>query len=93
MYSEKTMVINKTGLHARPASEFVSMAKRFACNVTVRRPGDGEDEAVNAKSVVLLLSIGFCEGEEIEISADGDGEQEAVRALVDLLATGFGETE
>ncbi len=91
MYSEKTVVINKTGLHARPASEFVSMAKQFPCNLTVRRPGDSEDEAVNAKSVVLLLSIGFCEGEEIEISAEGEGEQQAVKALVNLLATGFGE--
>jgi phosphocarrier protein HPr len=91
MYSDKFVVINKTGLHARPASEFVSTAKRFACDITVHRTEDGVEEAVNAKSIVLLLSLGVCEGDEIEIVAAGAEERQAVKALVDLLATGFGE--
>jgi phosphocarrier protein HPr len=91
VYSVKSVIINKTGLHARPASEFVSMAKRFACDITVRRTGGDDEESVNAKSIVLLLSLGICEGDEIEIVANGEAEQQAVKALVDLLATGFGE--
>lgn len=93
MYSGKAVVINKTGLHARPAYEFVNMAKKFESSITVHRLEDSEKEAVNAKSIVLLLSLGVCEGEEIEIVADGRDEKEAVKALVDLLTTGFGEIE
>lgn len=89
MYSKTTTIINKTGLHARPASEFVKAATKFNSKVGLRRVGS-EDEA-NAKSIVFVLSLGLSKGTEIEIIARGDDEQEAVDALVALVESGFGE--
>ncbi|MEA4911362.1 MAG: HPr family phosphocarrier protein [Oscillospiraceae bacterium] len=90
MITRKTTVINKTGLHARPASDFVLKAKSFESKVTIRE-ANGSEEPVNAKSIIRLLAIGVAQGTEIEIAADGPDEQAAVDALVALVASGFGE--
>lgn len=89
MYQKTTTIKNPSGLHARPASEFIACAKKFSSKVTIGREND--QERVNAKSIVLLLSLGLSQGESIEISATGDDESEAVNALVDLVGSGFGE--
>lgn len=90
MISKKTAVVNKTGLHARPASDFVQKAKAFQSIITIRNL-DEDGESVNAKSIVRLLAEGMGQGTNVEISADGPDEQQAVDTLVDLMETGFGE--
>lgn len=89
MTTKTTKIINKTGLHARPASEFVQAAGKFDSKITIKRVS--EEDAMNAKSIIILLSLGLCQGEEVEISADGPDEEEAVNKLVDLINSGFGE--
>ena len=82
-------IVNPTGLHARPAAEFVSKAKEFKSRITVCRAG--EEEAVNAKSIIMLMSGAFVQNDEIVISANGEDEAEAVKALAEIVASGFGE--
>lgn len=89
MYSRQTKVKNATGLHARPASEFVKAAKGFQSGITICKVGGGEP--VNAKSIVRLLSQGITQGTQIEIAADGPDENEAVDSLVELVDSGFSE--
>ena len=89
MYSRNVLVQNRTGLHARPASEFVALAKKYQSKVTIRLAG--EDNAVNAKSVMLLLSVGIEQGDEVVITADGEDETAAVDALVSLVESKFAE--
>lgn len=88
MYSKYVIVINPTGLHARPAADFVKCATEFRSDINIGRPGG---EKVNGKSVIMLMSQGLVQGTEIEICAEGDDEQEAVDALVSLVAAGLGE--
>ncbi len=88
MYSKTAIIQNPTGLHARPAADFVQCASRFDAQVRIARVGD---EPVNAKSMILLLSRGLSRGTEVEISAEGPDEVEAVEALISLLASGLGE--
>ena len=90
MYAQQTKLINKSGLHARPASDFVKLAKSFQSSITVRDVGGGRP-AVNAKSIVRILSEGLCLDTQIEISADGADEREAVEQLAALIDSGFGE--
>lgn len=90
MFSRTITVTNKTGLHARPATEFVTKAKSFASKVSVKR-AESADAPVNAKSIIRLLSAGIAQGSTIEIIAEGPDEAEAVNALVELIETGFGE--
>ena len=90
MVSKQTSIINATGLHARPASLFVSEAKKHACNVTIKNV-DKDTAPVNAKSIMMILAAGLGTGTTIEIACDGEGEQEALDALVALIESGFGE--
>ena len=53
MYVKSVVIKNKTGLHARPAAEFVGCAKRYSSDIRVRRPG--EAEGVSAKSMMRVL--------------------------------------
>lgn len=89
MYKKTTTILNKSGLHARPASDFVKEAGKFGSKITIRRLD--EDEEANAKSIVFLLSLGIGQGVEVEISAKGEDEQQAVDSLVALIESGFGE--
>ncbi|NMC29275.1 MAG: HPr family phosphocarrier protein [Pelolinea sp.] len=91
MVSKVTRVINATGLHARPATEFVNKANTFSSKITIRNFSDGSNKTVNAKSIVLLLTLGICQGMDVEITAVGPDEVEAVESLVALINTGFGE--
>ena len=81
MISKQVAVKNETGLHARPAKEFVSKAKQFTSRITVRK---GLEAEVNAKSIVMLMAA--CIGK-----ADGADENEAIQTLVEAVEDGLGE--
>jgi phosphocarrier protein len=90
VYKKTTTVINKTGLHARPGSDFVNAAKKFASKITIRRL-DEDEGPVNAKSIAFVLSLGIGRGIEVELSASGEDEQAAVDTLIDMINGGFGD--
>lgn len=90
MYKQKTKIINPTGLHARPASDFVAMAKNFTSKIKINDLTN-DDLPANAKSIIMLLSLGLVQGTDVEISAEGEDEEAAVRSLVELIESGFGE--
>lgn len=87
MYSQNVTVINKSGLHARPASMFVQAASKFKSNIMVKK---GEKK-LSAKSLISILSLGISANTEIEISAEGEDEKEAVESLIKLINSKFGE--
>ena len=84
MYSKVTVVKNQSGLHARPAAEFVKLASKFKSQIHIKKNIENAPLA-NAKSVIFLLSLGLTSGTEVLISAEGIDEIEAVDALVDLI--------
>lgn len=90
MYTRVTTIINETGLHARPASDFTRSAAAFESEITIRRL-DNADRLANAKSTVHLLTLGLNKGSEVEISAEGPDAEAAVDALVGLIEAGFAE--
>ncbi|MVB10110.1 Phosphocarrier protein HPr [Caprobacter fermentans] len=93
MYSKKTVIANPTGLHARPASDFIAAAGKFSSKIRISRvAGDPEEDAANAKSIISLLSLGLAQGEEVEVFADGADEKQAVDDLVALIDSKFGES-
>ncbi|MBE3558139.1 MAG: HPr family phosphocarrier protein [Ktedonobacteraceae bacterium] len=87
MQQAKIVVRHEVGLHARPASQFVRLAKQFKSNITVNSKG----KTVSAKSMVLILTLAVNKDTEIEIAAEGEDEKEAVAALVDLIERNFAE--
>ena len=87
MVEKTTTIKNKTGIHARPASVFVQTASKFKSKVQIAAKG----KKVDAKSILMIMSMGLSNGTEITISADGADEADAVKTLVDLVDSKFGE--
>lgn len=76
-----TIVRVHEGLHARPATRFVRLAKSFECDVEIVRDG----KAANAKSSVKLMLLGVKEGQEVTVRATGADAAEALEALIAYL--------
>ncbi|SJM65702.1 HPr family phosphocarrier protein [Gulosibacter sp. 10] len=81
--SKTVTLTNETGLHARPASEFVKAASSYDADVKVN--------GVDAKSLLGIMAMGAKKGTELEIAASGAQAQDAVDGLVALVESGFGE--
>jgi phosphotransferase system HPr (HPr) family protein len=86
-----TLTVNHSaGLHARPAALFVKMAASFPCSITVRNLTSNKP-AVNAKSVLSILTQGVNQGHSVEILAEGDSAEQALQSLKELVENNFGE--
>lgn len=72
---------NKHGLHARPATKFVELAKKFSSDILLAH----KKEEVDGKSIISILTLGLGEGAKVTIKAVGDDAQQAVDALADLI--------
>ncbi|WP_394768458.1 dihydroxyacetone kinase phosphoryl donor subunit DhaM [Lacisediminihabitans sp.] len=81
--SARAVLVNKDGLHARPAAEFVKLASTFDARVTVN--------GVDAKSLLRIMALGLAIGSEVTIEATGTDAQKAVDGLNALVLSGFGE--
>jgi len=82
-------IVNRFGLHARPAAEFVKMAGRFTAEITVEKDG----LKVNGKSIMGVLMLAAERGSELHIRAEGDDASDAVVALAGLVGRGFDDEE
>jgi phosphocarrier protein len=87
MIKKELTIMNKTGLHARPASMFVQKASKFKSSVIIEKEG----KTINAKSIITLLSGGIGQGSQITLVIDGADEEEAMNTLVKLIEDKFGE--
>ncbi len=87
MITNKITILNKLGIHARPAAQFVRVAGRFKADVTVEKDG----ERVDGKSIMGLMMLAVGCGAEIIVTTDGEDEKEAMAALLELVADKFGE--
>ncbi len=79
-------IVNRHGLHARPAMQLVETASRFDSAIEVSNGAI----SVDAKSIMAVLTLAATKGTTLEIVADGNDAADAVAALVDLIADGFG---
>lgn len=86
----KVTVTHEVGLHARPASLFVQTASKFPCEIKVKNL-TAEGEFVDAKSIIMVLTLGVMQDHEILVEAEGSDAEQALTALNDLVASNFGE--
>lgn len=84
-------VKHKVGLHARPAALFVQTAAKFASNIKVKNL-TANGSLVDAKSIIMVLTLGVMKDHEIQIQAEGVDEEAALSALEKLVEANFGET-
>jgi len=85
--SSQVQIVNKYGLHARPAAELVKLANRFSSDVWIRK----DEVEVSGKSIMGVMMLAAECGSTVEIRAKGDDSQAAVDALAQLVQNRFGE--
>jgi len=89
MIRDRTVIINKLGLHARAAAKLVATASEYQSTVQICRDG----RAVDAKSILPVMMLAAGQGTEVELIADGHDELQAIDALKTLIGDYFGEGE
>lgn len=87
MQTCEVFLVNKAGLHARPASKFVTSAIKFKSEIMVTK----NNINYNGKSIVSILTMAAVKNEKIIISADGEDEDSAIAELKKIIEDGFGE--
>jgi phosphocarrier protein len=80
-------IVNRMGLHARPAAEFVKLAARFSAHIRVEKEG----LEVDGKSIMGVLMLAAEQGSQLTIRAEGKDAEAALTALVELVGGGFHE--
>jgi len=83
----QVQIVNRMGLHARPAMQFVDLSNKFASRITVCK----NNHCVNAKSIMELLLLAAGMGTVLTIRAEGQDASQAVEALAKLVESKFGE--
>jgi phosphocarrier protein len=78
---KEVAVRNAQGLHARPAAMFVQIASRYNSSVTIYR----EEEKINGKSIMGILTLGIQPGTVVKLEIDGEDAQEVLDELAELL--------
>ena len=88
---ETTITItNRSGLHARPAKEFVEKVREFKSKVTIQNLSRPNTKEVPV-SAFQLLQLGVRQGHEVRLRADGEDEAAAIAALRKLIEDNFSE--
>jgi phosphocarrier protein HPr len=88
MPEREAKIVNKLGIHARPAAEIVKTAGKFKSNITIVR----DDLEVNAKSIMGVMMLAAEHGAVITLRAVGDDADAALDALCAVIANKFGES-
>ncbi|HTQ39444.1 MAG TPA: HPr family phosphocarrier protein [Pirellulales bacterium] len=86
----RTLVVNNPqGIHARPANLIVRLAQQYQSRIEFVK----ENQRVDGKSILDLLTLAAMQGTQLEIEATGPDAQQALDALAELFAGNFGEPE
>lgn len=91
--TRETVIMNKLGLHARPAMQFVDVANQFKSSVRVTAFKKKQQQEADGKSVMQMIILAAEKGTRLRITAEGDDAQEAVDRLASLVESKFGEED
>lgn len=80
-------IVNRLGMHARPAAMFVRIASRYRSEVWVEKEG----EQINGKSIMGLMMLAAGQGSKLLIRCEGPDADKAMEELEQLIANKFNE--
>ncbi|MGW9404422.1 HPr family phosphocarrier protein [Arthrobacter sp. NPDC055585] len=92
MPEREATIASRVGLHARPASLFAEAAAAQPVEVTIAMQGEPAEEAMDASSMLSLMSLGASHGDVVVLRAEGEGAEDALDALVKILETDLDAT-
>ncbi|HDY90034.1 MAG TPA: HPr family phosphocarrier protein [bacterium] len=80
-------IINKLGLHARPAALLVQEASKYSCNIEL----ETNEIKVNGKSIMGVMMLAAAYDSDLRIIADGEDAETAISGIEALIASKFNE--
>jgi len=87
--STEVEIVNELGMHARAAANFVKVANKYSCEVTVEKDGI----SANGKSIMGVMMLAASKGSKIKVTAEGADAKESLEALEKLIKDKFGEAK
>lgn len=87
MIEEKVSILNKAGMHTRPAATIVKLASKYKCDFFIYKDGMN----INGKSIIGVMTLAAEMGSEVILTFDGEDEKEAAEEIVGYFKRGFDE--
>jgi len=84
---KEVTIVNRLGMHARPAAMFVRIASRYRAEIWVEKEG----EQINGKSIMGLMMLAAGQGSKLMIRCEGPDADKAMEEIEELIATRFNE--
>ena len=82
-------IINKLGMHARAAAQFVQLASNFNSHIEIEK----DNRRVNGKSIMGVMMLAASKGSTVTLYADGEDEEDSINKLEELINNRFNEDE
>ncbi|NWF88016.1 MAG: HPr family phosphocarrier protein [Ignavibacteriaceae bacterium] len=87
MIEEKVTIINKAGMHTRPAATIVKLASKYKSEFFIYKDGMN----INGKSIIGVMTLAAEMGSEVVLTFEGEDEEAAAAEIVDYFKRGFDE--
>ncbi len=87
--SKDIEIINKLGMHARAAAQFVQLASSFSSHIEIEK----DNQRVNGKSIMGVMMLAASKGSNVTLHANGDDENDSLIKLEELINNRFNEDE
>ena len=87
MISRTVSILNRAGLHTRPAAAIVKLASQYKSDFYIDKDGF----QINGKSIIGVMTLAAAQGSTLQLSFDGPDEVEMADAMTDYFAKGFEE--
>ena len=87
--SKEIEIINKLGMHARAAAQFVQLASSFTSHIEIEK----DSRRVNGKSIMGVMMLAANKGSKVTLHIDGEDEEESMKQLAQLINNRFNEDE
>lgn len=88
MIEKKVKIVNKAGMHTRPASAIVKIASKYKSDFYIVK----NNFRINGKSIIGVMTLAAEQGSELTLELDGEDEVKASEELVKFFEDGFGES-
>lgn len=87
MIEFEAKVINRAGLHTRPAATLVKITSKYKSEVFIEKDG----MRINGKSIIGVMTLTAEVGSSLNFQIDGEDENRMANEIKELFESGFGE--
>lgn len=87
MIEKEVTILNRAGLHTRPAAMLVKLASKYKCDFYIIQ----DNLVVNGKSIIGVMTLCAEQGSKLKLRFDGEDEEEASKEIVEYFNRGFDE--